>query len=307
MGLLYHVKRPLGRPNYPVTIEHRTQIKRRKTINIRNIFLGSVLLGVLLGVRPSFGYDVIQVENGGTVSGRVMTPDPQPKSKKFPFIRSPNIEYCEQISDGHGNRELREFFVGKGGELKNVVIAIDGIKRGKPFPAEPPRATIHLCQFEPFVAVFWKPYTLFVENRDPLLHILVGIQGEATRRPALFLLPLSEYGTRTIRFKFRRNRRIMGVQCEVHSFDQMWGISVDNPYFAVTGEDGRFSIPDIPPGSYSLSVWHPLKKIESRSIRVDPGSVTHLDIEMKVGEVDLPQPGLSGADQAYPTKPKKKP
>lgn len=36
-----------------------------------------------------------------------------------------------------------------------------------------------------------------------------------------------------------------------------WGLVVDNPYYDVTKEDGRFEISDIPPGEYTLAAWHP--------------------------------------------------
>ena len=34
-----------------------------------------------------------------------------------------------------------------------------------------------------------------------------------------------------------------------------WVYVVDNPYFAQTGDDGTFSIGDVPPGEYTLAVW----------------------------------------------------
>ena len=38
---------------------------------------------------------------------------------------------------------------------------------------------------------------------------------------------------------------------------QSWGLAVANPYLAKTDEQGRFTITDVPPGTYRLVVWHP--------------------------------------------------
>jgi hypothetical protein len=34
-------------------------------------------------------------------------------------------------------------------------------------------------------------------------------------------------------------------------------VAVTNPYFAKTDEQGRFTLTDVPPGTYKLVVWHP--------------------------------------------------
>ncbi len=40
-------------------------------------------------------------------------------------------------------------------------------------------------------------------------------------------------------------------------YGELGGVSVINPYFAKTDEQGRFTITDVPPGTYKLVVWHP--------------------------------------------------
>jgi hypothetical protein len=238
-------------------------------------------------------YRVHPVENGGAVTGKVWTQSPPPKVKKHPLLRFPNREYCGRISDGHGNRDLPEFFIDPSGGLKNVVVALEGVPAGKPFPKETAAAAIHTCRLEPFVLVFWKPYSITVRNLDPLFHTLLGMQTESSRRPALFYLPLKEKGTRTVPFRFSPGKRIFALHCSVHPYSQLWGFAVENPYFDVTKENGSFRVDDVPPGTYTLSVWHPTMKISSRPVSVSPGSETRIEVELEVIQVDLPLPGLS--------------
>jgi hypothetical protein len=47
---------------------------------------------------------------------------------------------------------------------------------------------------------------------------------------------------------------------------------MDNPYFAVTDENGNFTIADVPPGSYTLAVWHERLGEKSQPVTVAAGA-----------------------------------
>ncbi|NWF73350.1 MAG: carboxypeptidase regulatory-like domain-containing protein, partial [Nitrospirae bacterium] len=32
----------------------------------------------------------------------------------------------------------------------------------------------------------------------------------------------------------------------------------ENPYYAITGLEGTFAIPDLPAGTYRIKAWHPI-------------------------------------------------
>lgn len=54
-----------------------------------------------------------------------------------------------------------------------------------------------------------------------------------------------------------KGRSVFVMQCGFHAYMESWGLAVDNPYFALTDQAGRFEIGDIPPGQYKMIVWHP--------------------------------------------------
>src|SRR6202048_2350022 len=55
---------------------------------------------------------------------------------------------------------------------------------------------------------------------------------------------------------------------------------------AVTDEQGQYSIPDVPAGNYTLSVSYIGFAPFSAPVSVNPGGVVHLDVELKIEEVN---------------------
>ena len=62
-------------------------------------------------VGPSFAYDVIEVQHGGTVEGTIRLDGAVPEPKGFNLITFPDPAYCGRISNGRGWRLLRDFVV----------------------------------------------------------------------------------------------------------------------------------------------------------------------------------------------------
>jgi hypothetical protein len=62
------------------------------------------------------------------------------------------------------------------------------------------------------------------------------------------------------------------VKCDVHPWMSAWVGVFDHPWFAVTGDDGTFTIPHVPPGTYTLIAWQEvLPQQEERVIVTDGG------------------------------------
>jgi hypothetical protein len=63
----------------------------------------------------------------------------------------------------------------------------------------------------------------------------------------------------------------------------------DNPYNAVTGADGRYVIDGIPPGTYTVRVWHELLGNIDRSVTVESGKTATVDVAFPIA-APIPPP-----------------
>jgi hypothetical protein len=57
---------------------------------------------------------------------------------------------------------------------------------------------------------------------------------------------------------------------------------VEHPFFAVTDGSGRFSIPQLPPGTYTIEAWHERLGTETQQITVAAKDAKTLDFTFKV-------------------------
>ena len=63
-------------------------------------------------------------------------------------------------------------------------------------------------------------------------------------------------GAPDLTYDFAAPENFMKFQCDVHPWMFAWVTVVDNPYFAVTGKDGKFTIKNVPPGKYKIAALH---------------------------------------------------
>jgi len=106
---------------------------------IRNFMVAAgMLAAVTIGAWPSFAYDVIAVQHGGTVEGAITLNGAVPEPKGFNLITFPDPACCGRISNGRGWRLLRDFVVNQHGGLKDTLVLLEGVDAGKPLSCPSP-------------------------------------------------------------------------------------------------------------------------------------------------------------------------
>jgi hypothetical protein len=85
------------------------------------------------------------------------------------------------------------------------------------------------------------------------------------------------------------------IKCDVHPWMAAWICVFDNPFFAVTGEDGKYSIDTkgLPDGDYTLDAWQEKYGDMTQKITVKDGKATS-DFTFKSDEKAQANPGRPG-------------
>ena len=240
-------------------------------------------------------YEEIVVSNGGNIKGTVYLNGPIPKRKRYNLVISPDPYYCGRVSDGKGWRLSPALQVGPNREVPNVLVFLERIQAGK--AASDSSKTIKAidCQFSPYFHSIMQGGKLTFENWDPVQHeleiYLVSSKGgkllstsELYQNPSLrksdFLLAekigLNRPGIPTI-WKVPSTGRMV-FRCSYHDYMEGWGMSLNHPYYSVTAEDGQYVIKDIPAGTYTLVLWHPLGENKTL-VDIRPKETLDLDLE----------------------------
>jgi len=231
-------------------------------------------LGFMVLAQTAWGaYQEIKVTNGGTVRGKVTILGEKPRPMAFNLVTIPDPVFCGTISTGTGWRLVEDFIIGPDKSLKDVVVFLKNIKKGKPFKIPKVRIESIDCDFIPFVNVLKDRDKIEVVNMDPVQHDIQGYE-TARKRGARVLFnrplpmnPFLEYagvfGKKYMagepmveRIHLKKGRNVFVMQCGFHPYMFSWGLVVKNPYFSITKEDGKFEIDNVPPGEYILSAWH---------------------------------------------------
>ena len=216
------------------------------------------------------GYDVATVTDGGSVGGMITISGSIPKLPARKIGKDPQV--C-----GTAARESQKLIVNKTGGLKNALVIVEGVKRGKAMAAAAQNAEIdqNKCEYTPHLQVMALNSEISLKNSDPILHNIQFFQGDNS----LFNIAQPVQGQVTKR-KIEKPGTLY-VECAVHGWMQGNVVVVDNPYYAVTDENGKFSIADLPPGKYQVKIWHEYAGEVTREVTVSAKTETALDADLK--------------------------
>lgn len=241
--------------------------------------VGVLLLG--LAERPASAYEEMVISEGAVVKGTVTFKGAAPEPKEFELRRYPDRIFCGALSNGEGYRFLKEVNVGSDGGLKDVVVVIEGVEKGKPFAFAEAQVEANVCQFLPFVTVVSDKRQVTVTNRDPVSHDIQGYAYDQAGVDIVLHRPSLKATGTTDTVHLVKGRKVFTMQCGMHPYMQNWGYAIENPYYAVTDLDGLFAIGDLPPGSYRIKAWHPTLGVLEREVTVKANETVTLDLRFE--------------------------
>lgn len=163
------------------------------------------------------------------------------------------------------------------GELAEAVVALSA--RGLKGPSTPrPLETLTIdqkdFQFTPETAAIRAGDRVRFTNSDAQIH---NVQTAHPRQAFNVNVPVG--GEHLERFPSETGiRQPLRIGCTFHTAMHAWVYVFDHPWFAVTAQDGKFRLTDIPAGQYQLDVVHPAGDLQAqRPITVKAGETVTVD------------------------------
>ena len=212
---------------------------------------------------------VIDPATAGSIAGTVNFSGTAPEPELIQMDAEPTC--MGQYTEGPFTETV---VVNSNGTLSNVFIYVKSGLEGMTFatPSEPVVLDQEGCRYHPHVLGVQTNQTLLIRNSDDVLH---NIHPEPSNSRS-FNVSQPNQGMETER-SFPTAEIMIPVSCDVHSWMSAFVGVVDHPYFAVSGSDGSFELPNLPPGDYEVEAWHELYGTQTMNVTVGASEAVTLD------------------------------
>lgn len=221
---------------------------------VRTLFVATCLAG-LVGT----GGTGSTAQQGASVRGRVQIGIPV-------TARRPSAAYA--------NRAVSQSVLAPVSELRHVVVFV----KNAPALSTSPQVVEIRQRDENFIPrVVAVPIGSEVQfpNDDPFYHNVFSLS-----RVKTFNLGRFPRGTsKSVRVT---KPGVVKVFCEIHSHMTATIMAFNHPWFAMVGDDGRFELPDVPPGQREITAWHERLGDTTVPLRVESGRATEADFVLPV-------------------------
>jgi len=220
----------------------------------------------------------VDAATAGTITGTIKLDGTPPAAHKINMTAE---AYCvtqhpTPVSD-------EEVVTGPGGVLQNAVVYIsdDMSKWAFTVPTDPAKIDQKGCLYHPHIVTMIAGQNLEVTNSDNTthnIHPIPSVNREWNESQPPGSAPLMKV--------FARPEDAIPVKCNVHPWMKSYIFAMKNPYFAVTGPDGKYTIGNVPPGTYTVTVWQEKFGTKTQSVTVGPKETKTVDVSISAAAGD---------------------
>lgn len=149
-----------------------------------------------------------------------------------------------------------------GKAVEDAVVWLEALGASPRSTAAPAQIVQHDQEFEPFVTVVAAGSRVVFPNRDKVKHHVYSFSAAKAFEIQLYS------GTPTEPIVFDKPGVVV-IGCNIHDWMLAYVAVVDSPWFAKSAADGKGAITNLPPGRYTLHVWHPFQKADAPTQSVE--------------------------------------
>jgi len=204
--------------------------------------------------------------SGGTISGRVVFVGDPPQPKKIKVTKD-NEKCGAEIT-------AEDLVVSPDKGIQNAVVGVTGLK-GTPAKADKtPTIDQKGCVFHPHVLIAPVGSGVDILNSDGVLH---NFHTYSNKNP---VLNKAQPGFKKKMTESFAQPEVIKINCDAHPWMSGWIVVTDHPYIDATDNAGAFKIVDVPPGTYTVEVWHETLGKVTKTVTVKAGEETKVTIEL---------------------------
>jgi plastocyanin len=220
----------------------------------------------------SFGFSVIaglavaSFAQAADITGVItLKGTPPPEREITPLEEDPT---CGAL---HTDKPTTHFYVvSPSGGLADVVVSLDVTGKSTGASAAPAVLDQKGCLYIPSILAVQTGQKITIKNSDPCIHNVhtTSKAGNDTHNDAQ--MP----GGADLTYSFDKPEEFMKFQCDVHPWMFAWVTIVDSPYYCLSDKDGKFTIKNVPPGTYTITADHRKLGKQTLTVEVKDADVT---------------------------------
>jgi hypothetical protein len=166
----------------------------------------------------------------------------------------------------------------RNGGVGNAVVWLLGVSEG-PRDDAPRRVRLTLdgCRLEPRVQRIAQGGTVMISGRDAMMSRLQFVAlGERTSRATV---RLSDVGQMVPTAAPTETPGLVQVYDDLHPWVRAYLVVGPHPFVAVTDTDGAFRFDGVPPGRYTMIVWHERLGVKRQGVKVEGAVQTNVAVD----------------------------
>lgn len=225
---------------------------------MKSIFL-KIFMGIMIATASA------ATAMAGSVSGTIKF------EGNAPNFKAVNMDADPICAAQHKDAVMPQTLVlGEGNTMGNVFVYIKNAPAGDyKAPADPVVVDQKGCNYSPHVLGVMVGQPVKILNPDGTLHNIHAI----SKINPEFNMAMPKFRTELTK-TFDKAEFMFAMKCDVHPWMGAWISVMPNPFFAVTGTDGKFEIKNLPDGTYTIEAWHEKLGTRSASVTVSGGTAT---------------------------------